>query len=482
MMSDISRRLRSRLALLIIGLFTTGFFPLAALAQPGGLQQSELAQTLQQAGRQLSVVAARVMPTVVSIESTRVKQSGTREESLVETGSGVIVKVARSPEVFIVTNRHVVGDARLEKIDISLHDGRMVRPLAVLQDPQSDLAVLKVPELNIPPAEFGESDNLEIGHFVLAVGSPFGLTQSVTLGIISAKGRRALELPGRAGSPLVNQDFLQTDAAINPGNSGGPLIDLNGRVIGINTAIASQGGGNEGIGFSIPSKLVEFVVSQLIETGRVRRGFLGVVLDTKFDAEAARRYGLDRVYGARVVRLEPASPAARAGIQVDDIILNYNGLDVLDESDLINRVGITPVNQQVRLLILRNGKQETVLVQLTERVSATSLREVPPPEDRPVKLISLPVVELDASLARQAGFASFQRGLLVREAVAGTGQEELQAYDVIEQVGRTPVATAQQLETALAQLHTGDRVLLQVRRLVNGKQRTVLVLWTAPSL
>lgn len=440
------------------------------------------AETLHVAGRQLSVVAARVLPAVVNIESHRESRGNT----MTETGSGVIVRIPRSTEVFIVTNRHVIADARPERIDISLHDGRVVHPATVLADEASDLAVLRAGDLKITPAELGDSDNLEIGHFVLAVGSPFGLSESVTLGIISAKGRRALELPGRN---VINQDFLQTDAAINPGNSGGPLIDLNGRVIGINTAIASQGGGNEGIGFSIPSELVEFVVSQLVESGRVRRGFLGVVLDTKFDAEAARRYGLERRFGARITKVETASAASRAGLQVDDVILNFNGIDVLDETDLINRVSVTPVNQQVRLVILRGGKRENVLVTLTERAPSTS-QLVPVPRLQqpvipsgfsrrvePTPLSGLELTTLTPLLAAQAGFSSAQPGLLVRSVGEHSDSQSLQLFDVIEQVGRTPVRSVTELEQAIAALADAPEILLQVRRSQGGKLSRLVVSW-----
>jgi serine protease Do len=200
---------------------------------------------------------------------------------------------------------------------------------------------------------------------VLAMGSPFGLSQSVTLGIISAKGRRSLIL-GEKGEDVINQDFLQTDAAINPGNSGGPLIDLQGRVIGINTAIASQGGGNEGIGFSIPSNLCRQVVDQLLEHGRVQRAFLGVRLDEEFDDTAARRLKLNRVQGARVVQVYGDTPAETAGLQIDDVILTFDGQRIEDQSHLIHLVSLTPVNKTVRMEVYREGAKVTVDVRLSE--------------------------------------------------------------------------------------------------------------------
>jgi serine protease Do len=170
-----------------------------------------------------------------------------------------------------------------------------------------------------------------------------------------------------AGREVLNQDFLQTDAAINPGNSGGPLIDMNGRVIGINTAIASQGGGNEGIGFSIPSNLVQRVMDQLLEYGTVPRAYLGVRLDPAFDAKAARRLRLDRVQGTRVVEVYQRTAAATANLQLDDVILNFDGLDVEDEAHLINLVSLTPIGKTVRVVIWRDGKKVTLNVTLINR-------------------------------------------------------------------------------------------------------------------
>ncbi|MCA9071362.1 MAG: trypsin-like peptidase domain-containing protein, partial [Planctomycetaceae bacterium] len=195
----------------------------------------------------LAKIAHVTTPSVVHIQSERAGERGGRVE---ETGSGVLMQSSKVEGIFVVTNRHVVADARMEDISIHLSDGRVIRPTRIWTDEATDVAVLRVNAPNLIPARWGNSDEVEIGHMVLAMGSPFGLSQSITYGIISAKGRRSLNLG--SDRTVLNQDFLQTDAAINPGNSGGPLIGLSGRVVGINTAIASNSGGNEGIGFSIP--------------------------------------------------------------------------------------------------------------------------------------------------------------------------------------------------------------------------------------
>jgi len=449
---------------------------------------------LRQAGRNLASVTARTMPSVVNIESIHPGKSGDVEE----TGSGVIMRNPQTKELFVITNRHVVEGAGLNQIDIHLNDGRVLKPTEKLEDSDTDLAVLRVPEVEIQTAQFGDSDNLDIGHFVLAMGSPFGLTESVTLGIISAKGRRSLELPGRN---VINQDFLQTDAAINPGNSGGPLIDLDGRVIGINTAIASQGGGNEGIGFSIPSNLVKFVVMQLLDYGQVRRGYLGVQLDENFSFESARRYGLDRQLGAHVTKVMVNTPAAQAGIRADDIIVNFDGLEVKDYRDLINKVSVTPVHKQVRVIVLRAGKQSSLTVILSEKPEAEKRAPTSPapgprrdpaqptsqPSAPPSSQGALSVLPISSGVAIQAGYAGNQRGVLVSflpGTMPGTmvADEGLQLYDVIEEVARRPVGSPQELTEILRDLQNESSVLLKVRRIVNGQPESRLIMLSPAAL
>lgn len=431
----------------------------------------EFAGVLHQAGRQIAQVAAKTSPTVVHIESERKSSNAITEE----TGSGVLVSAPRIQGVFVVTNRHVVADAALSDINILLSDARVINPYEKIEDPASDLAVLRVRDPGITPAQWGDSDNLDIGHFVLAMGSPFGLNQSVTLGIISAKGRRSLDLPG---SRVINQDFLQTDAAINPGNSGGPLIDLNGRIVGINTAIASQGGGNEGIGFSIPSNLVQFVAIQLLEHGRVRRGYLGVELDEKFDLDTAKRFSLDRLFGARVTRVLDATPAANAGLRRDDVIISFDGVDIEDENDLINRVSLTPVNKEVRMIVVRNGRKISLSVNLAERERLTSslpTHELSPTEPSPFKNSSLVTHSLDKELAEQLGLNRTQRGLIVMQLPATHSESGLMLYDVIEEIGRQRVESPEDFNRRLIELEE-QSVILKVKRVVDGVPMTRLVI------
>ncbi|MAT15876.1 MAG: peptidase S1 [Planctomyces sp.] len=315
-------------------------------------------------------IADQVMPSVVHIESVW-KSSSTDKVIASETGSGVIVQFGDSGTKYVVTNRHVIRNAQPKDIVIQLQDGRQVHPAQKWDDEKTDVAVMRLPVTDVIPAEWGDSEETKIGNFVLAMGSPFGLSQSVTLGIISAKSRRELAL-GNAANSLVNQDFIQTDAAINPGNSGGPLIDLRGRIIGINTAIASSTGGSEGVGFSIPSRMAKHIVQQLLEHGRVDRAYLGVSLDDQFTLEEARTLGLGNAKGARIEKIEPETPAARANLLQDDVILSVNGIDIEDERHLINIISMMVVGSKANLVVQREGRRQTIVVQLGDRAELES--------------------------------------------------------------------------------------------------------------
>lgn len=318
-----------------------------------------------QSGYHIASVSSRVMPSAVHIQATRRESDGRRVE---ETGSGVFMRSRNVKGLFIVTNNHVIRGAELSTIDLTTFDGREMNPIRVFRDKETDIAILQVREFSATTGTWGDSDNIGIGSFVLAVGSPFGLSQSVTMGIVSAKGRRDLTLTEER--TVTNQDFIQTDAAINPGNSGGPLIDMHGHVVGINTAIASNSGGNEGIGFSIPSNLARHVFEQLIRYGRVRRAYLGVELDNNFGLETARRLGLERAYGARVTRVYRSrrpTPAAAAGVRPDDVIVSFNGVPVIDENHLINLVSLAEVGRPVQIEVVRAGARRALELRLTDR-------------------------------------------------------------------------------------------------------------------
>ncbi len=316
------------------------------------------AEELERQGAQLRRLSLLLRPCVVHIDARKPAPKtsrGAKQGDEDEAGSGVIARVA--DRMVVITNRHVVNGAELDNIVIRLDDGRELRPERAWTDPATDLAVLAVPGDDLVPARLAERDGVQIGDTVLAIGSPFGLSHSVTLGIVSAKGRRDLEL-GDEGVKF--QDFIQTDAAINPGNSGGPLVNLRGEVVGVNTAIASNSGGSEGIGFAIPVPMVLFVARQLVEHGTVSRAYLGVTLDRSFSQRTAERLGMVRAVGARVSGVTKGSPADSAGIRPDDVILEFDGQPIDDDDHLVSLVSITPTDRTVSLGVFR-GRQRVEL-------------------------------------------------------------------------------------------------------------------------
>ncbi len=323
------------------------------------------AEFLEKQAAVLKTVAKLIGPTVVHIEAEPAGRTALqfgRTQHVEEAGSGVIVRIKGKD--YVLTNRHVIKGAGAGNIKVNLADGRRLHPTKIWDDAETDVAVLAVQAPELVPARIGRSSDMEIGDFVLAVGSPFGLSHSVTFGIISAKGRRDLEL---GDSGVVFQDFLQTDAAINPGNSGGPLVNLRGEVIGINTAIASNSGGNEGIGFSIPIDMFMFVAGQLIDTGKVVRAFLGVNLDARFGPAMAAEVGLPRPFGARVNGITPDSPAAAAKLEVGDVILEFDNNVVEDDGHLVNLVSVTPVGKRVDVVVFRDRKPINLKIEVADR-------------------------------------------------------------------------------------------------------------------
>ncbi len=303
-------------------------------------------------------VVRLVAPSVVHVQAKPLADFRFRRD-VEEAGSGVLVSV--NGKNYVLTNRHVVKHSDPEHIRLELNDGREISPTEIFTDPETDVAVLAVDAPELIPARVGNSDHCEIGDVVMAFGNPFNLRQSVTRGIISGMGRSNLDL-GDGG--VDYQNFMQTDAAINPGNSGGPLINLRGEVVGLNTAIASNSGGNDGIGFSIPINIAISVTRQLVEHGRVDRGFLGVMLDGNFNLETARSAGLPRLMGALVKQVTERSPAALAGVQTNDVILRYNNAAIENDQHLINLVKLSDVGRPVEMVVLRGGQMVNIQAQI----------------------------------------------------------------------------------------------------------------------
>ena len=319
-----------------------------------------------QLGQAFGEVSRRVGPAVVNINTEQIMRSGRggldelygrrrapqqqyRRPSL---GSGFIV----DPQGYILTNNHVVGKA--DRISVKLDDGRVLEAELVGTDPQTDLAVIKVQAPDLPYLRLADSSKVSVGDWVLAFGSPFGLEKTMTAGIISAKGRVI------GAGPY--DDFLQTDAAINPGNSGGPLVNLQGEVVGINTMILSGDGGSQGVGFAIPSSMARGVYRQLADSGKVTRGWIGVSLQ-EITPEMARSMGLSDTKGALVAEVTPQSPAARSGLRSGDVITALNSRAVRNPHELIVSVADSKPETNLRLDILRNGRNMTFDVRLSER-------------------------------------------------------------------------------------------------------------------
>lgn len=318
-------------------------------------------------GERFAQIARQVLPAVAAIEARKtIDKPGGGKKWVEETGSGVIVKLDRRPDYFLLTNHHVVSGAETAQINIQLADGRLLRAARVWSDPKTDVAVLLLETAEpLPTAPLGDSDRVQVGHFVLAIGSPFGLNQTVTHGIISARERGQVSL----GSTILIKDFLQTDAAINPGSSGGPLVNMFGEVIGINTAIAAPNGVSvsSGVAFSIPINLYRRIALELLERGTIARGFIGLQVAGSFDAVEARKLGLDRAIGALVEIVYPDTPAARAGLRPGDVILELDQVPVRNENHFINMIAATPPGRSVTLVLWREKKRHSVSVVVEDR-------------------------------------------------------------------------------------------------------------------
>jgi Do/DeqQ family serine protease len=279
------------------------------------------------------------------------------------TGSGVIVDAAQG---YVMTNAHVVENA--SNIEVTTKDNRRLTAKLIGRDSDTDIAVLQIPSGSLTAVPIGDSDRLQVGDFVLAIGNPFGLGQTVTSGIISALGRSGLGIEGPEGY----EDFIQTDASINPGNSGGPLVDLQGRVVGINTAILAPGGGNIGIGFAVPINMARQVMDQLVNYGEIKRGRIGVAIQD-LTPDLAQALGTRHTQGAVIARVEPGSPAERAGLRTNDLVVAINGAPMRSGTELRNRVGLSRIGDEVELTVERGGAERNVTVRI-EKATTTAQR------------------------------------------------------------------------------------------------------------
>ncbi|PYL60354.1 MAG: hypothetical protein DMF31_04790, partial [Verrucomicrobia bacterium] len=394
-----------------------------------------------------------------------------RDEALVQNslGSGVIV----TNEGHIITNNHVVD--QVDEIEVQLSDGQTKKARVVGADEQVDLAVLKIDNPGVKPLKLADSDAVQPGDFVLAIGNPFGFEETVTEGIISSKGR-----PNRSD---FFGELLQTDAAINPGNSGGPLINLRGEVIGINTAIASTTGGSQGVGFAIPSNTVRTALESLLKQGRIIRGYLGIQTRGLQPGES----GTD-ADGVTVADVLAGSPAAQAGVQPGDVIRKFDGHDVKNFPMLRTLVAQTQLNKQVELEILRDGKPLTVKAQIKEQPidqqasGGVPRQNQPQPQGRQQPndqetvdspLASIHVDELTPEKARQLDLPLNARGVLVANVDPDSGVAELQKGDVIEEINQQPVTSVSDYKKIAGSLDPNQPQVLSVCR---HRARSFLVL------
>jgi serine protease Do len=425
-----------------------------------------------------SAVADRVTPAVVNVstvgpraaingdderdrelfgdDSDRPFRRRPREEGRA-SGSGVIV----DPKGYILTNNHVIENAR--EITVRLSDARKFAATLVGRDPKTDLAVLKVEApAPLPAAELADSDRLRVGQWAIAIGNPFGLDRTVTVGIISATARTRVGV-------ATYENFIQTDASINPGNSGGPLLNLDGKVIGINTAIVAAG---QGIGFSIPINEAKGVMAQLISKGRVVRGWLGVVIQDVTD-ELASSFGVRERQGVLVADVMKGGPAEAAGLRPGDVVVELNRARVREVPDLQRRVaGVSP-GERVRLVVMRDGARHPLTVTVGEM-----------PADDPAVLLlggaedfGLQVEPLSPGAVERLDLPVAHGLLVVDVAAGGPGDRAgLRRGDVILEVARQPVSDAETLARALATVHAGDAALLYVHRSGGGGRNQYVVL------
>ena len=391
------------------------------------------------------------------------------DESLVQNslGSGVIV----TNEGHIITNNHVVD--QVDEIEVQLSDGRTKKARVVGSDSQVDLAVLKIDETGIKPLKLADSDTVQVGDFVLAIGNPFGFEETVTDGIISSKGR-----PSRAD---VFGDLLQTNAAINPGNSGGPLINLRGEIVGINTVIISRSGGSQGIGFAIPSNSVRTALESLLKQGRIIRGYLGVYAQPGLANQ--NKVSTD---GVVITEVAPNSPAADAQLQRGDIIRKFDGHEVKSFLQLRTYVSQVELNKKVELEVFRDGKPIKVTAEIKEQPvdyqtsRVTPRQNTPAPPSEPDEqseangvLASIHVADLTPEMSRQLDLPNGVRGVVVTGVDSDSGAADLRKGDVIEEVNQQPVASVSDFNKVVSALDPNQAQVLSVCR---HRVRSFLVL------
>lgn len=437
---------------------------------------------IQETNRAFSEIVKVVSPSVVNISNTKIlkrpqtpfgdffnfsplfkdiPQQKFKEQSM---GSGVIV----STDGYIVTNNHVVEQS--SDIKVTLFDKQTLKAKIIGSDPKTDIAIIKIDTKNLPITPFGNSENLQVGEFVLAIGNPFGLNNTVTMGIISAVGRADVGI-------AEYEDFIQTDAAINPGNSGGPLVNIKGEIVGINTAIFSKTGGYQGIGFAVPSNMVKAIMEQLLKNGKVTRGWMGVTIqDIKPDI--AQKFGIKSTKGVLIIDVIKNSPAQKAGFIRGDIVLEFGGKTVIDGGSFRNMVSQTKIGSTVYVKIWRKGKEMTLRTDI-EEVSSEKLEllsRIPQGKESYNNALSgISVINLSSEITRQLGVDGNEKGVVVVDIEQDSPAEVsgIRKGDIIQEIDKQRITNINDFNKSASKIKEGDSILLFINR--SGKKFYVVL-------
>jgi serine protease Do len=462
-------------ALLLIGFLLGGitYFFIAKTTSPSYVPFAPSPpRHIQETSKAFSDIVTAASPAVVNISTTKTvtrqhpfdeffdffypfpdgRSKKWKEQSL---GSGVIV----SQDGYIVTNYHVIE--RADEIKVILLDKKSFKAKVIGSDPKTDIAIIKIDAKGLPVIPWGDSDKLQVGEFVLAIGNPFGLSNTVTMGIISAVGRADVGIADY-------EDFIQTDAAINPGNSGGPLVSIKGDIVGINTAIFSKTGGYQGIGFAVPSNMVRLVMEQLTREGKVTRGWIGVTIQ-ELTPELAQKFGLKSSQGVLVSDVVKGSPAQKAGIVRGDVILEFNSRKINDVGALRNIVAQTRIGASVPVKLLRADKEVTLTVTITELPA--NVPDFVPSSNRDLDigenaLTGITVVDLNPAIAKQLGLEREDRGVVIVKIESGSAAEEagIRKGDVIQEIDRKRINDLNDFNKIVSKLDADATVLLFINR------------------